>query len=78
MMLHQPEGVLARFGQDADAVHHRIRAMDRGAHAVVVADIGENRLHLADRAIGRTNIASFGRRTATRTRQPSLAMRRAM
>jgi hypothetical protein len=52
VMLHQAEGVLAPLGQDADAVHHRIRAMDRGAHAVVVADIGEDRLHLTDRAIG--------------------------
>jgi hypothetical protein len=52
VMLHEAEGVLAAFGEDADAVHDRIGAMDRGAHAVVVTDIGEDRLHLTDRAVG--------------------------
>jgi hypothetical protein len=47
----RPKVFLPR-SEDADAVHHRIRAMDRRAHAVVVADIGEDRLHLTDRAIG--------------------------
>jgi hypothetical protein len=53
VMLHRGRRCSCRARrQDADAVHHRIGAMDRGAHAVVVADIGEDRLHLADRAIG--------------------------
>ena len=73
--MHRLEALLAALGQDADAVDHRVGAGDGAAGRGVVADVGLDRLDLADDAVGPHECASFGRRTATRTRQPARAMR---
>jgi hypothetical protein len=49
--LNGVKAVLAAFRQDAHAIDHRIRTLDCGAHAVVIAQIGKDRLDLTDSAI---------------------------
>ena len=50
--LHRVEALLAQRRQDADQVHHHIRAPHRRRDGGVVADIGLHRLHLTHIAIG--------------------------
>ena len=46
--MERVEGLRPRLEQDGDEVDHGIRSGDGGAHALGIAEIGLNQLHLPD------------------------------
>ena len=50
--LNGVKGVLPRLGQNTDAVHHRISALQRIAYRRVITDVAKDRFDLADSPVG--------------------------
>ena len=51
LMLHSVELVLARWRQNAHAVHNCIRALHHCAHGLVVANVAQDRFNLTHNAV---------------------------